>query len=88
MDNLDPLPSILTQLEELAFRLGVDVRYEAFGEDIEQSQGGLLRLKDRHIILVNVEKSLEEQVKTLIKALRQFDIDDLYVRPALRDLLT
>ena len=87
-DHPDSLPSILSQLEALAYKLGVDVRYEDFEEDIENSLGGLLKLKGRHVILVNREKPLKAQVKTLIKALRKFNIQGLYVKPALRELLS
>ncbi len=78
---------MLSQLEALAYRLNIDVRYELFAQEIEESKGGLLRLNDRYLIILNKRLPLKEQVDTLLKAIARFDIQGHYVRPALRELL-
>jgi hypothetical protein len=52
------------------------------------SSGGLCRVRDKQFIIVNERSTEREKVKTLVQSLRRFDLSKVYVRPALRDLLT
>jgi len=80
--------ALLSQLEELAERLDITVRYETTLEDFPLSRGGLCRLKDRYVIIVNKGISTAEKARTLGRALARFDLDTIYVRPVLRDFLS
>ncbi len=77
----------LSQLEGLAYMLGIPVRYERISEEDEVNVGGLCRLKGERVIIVNSRLSVRDKVHTLAKALKNFDLHDVYVRPAVRDLL-
>jgi hypothetical protein len=77
----------LTQLEELAYTLGIQVRYEKIVEDELSSTGGLCRVKGEWVIIINSKAAINEKIHTLVKSLKNFDLNDIYMRPALRELL-
>ena len=77
----------LSQLEGLAYMLGIPIRYEKITEDEPAHTGGLCRLKGECVIIVNSGASVKDKMQTLVKALRNFDLHDVYVRPAIRELL-
>ena len=79
--------AILSHLEALAHRLDIDVRYECIEADTAFASGGLCRLRDRRIIIVNESAAAKEKISTLAGALRRFDLSGIYIKPALRDLL-
>jgi hypothetical protein len=83
MDNT----AALSQLEELAHALGLQIRYECLEGDAAFSSGGLCRIRDKHIIIVDERTSTKEKVLTLARVLRRFDLSRIFMRPALRDLL-
>jgi hypothetical protein len=77
----------LSQLEGLAYQLGIQIRYEKIGEEDVRSTGGLCLVKGTQVIIINSKATTKDKIQTLVKALRNFDLDDVYIRPALRDLL-
>jgi len=77
----------LDQLEALAWSLGVEVRYERIPQDDVAIAGGLCRLKGKNVIVIDARASAKERIRTLVQALKPFDLTDVYIRPALRELL-
>ena len=77
----------LGHLEELAHNLGVEVRYEPMEGDNTFSSGGMCRIRDKQVIIVNQRAATGDKLKTLVKALKSFDLTQIYLRPVLRDLL-
>jgi hypothetical protein len=80
--------TLLNQLEELAERLDIAVRYETALEDFQFSHGGLCRLKGRYVIIVNKDISTAEKARTLGQAMARFDLNTIYIRPGLRAFLS
>lgn len=78
--------TLLGELEALAHNLDVEIRYETF-EDEPFAAGGICRIRGKPIIMVNKSASLQEKCRTLAKALSRFDLNGLYLKPALRELL-
>lgn len=77
---------LLGELEALAHKLNVAIRYETFeGETF--SPGGICRIRGKPVIMVNQSASLRDKCRTLAKALKRFDLNGLYLKPALRELL-
>ncbi|MDY6973695.1 MAG: hypothetical protein SV775_15435 [Thermodesulfobacteriota bacterium] len=83
MDN----KAVLGHLEALAHALGIQIRYERLEGDTAFPSGGLCRIKDKQLIIVNLSATTGEKVQTLVGALRRFDLSRIYVKPALRDIL-
>lgn len=78
---------ILLQLEELAERLGILVRDENINIDDVSSNGGLCLVEGKYILILNSKTTLQEKIQVAIKALQQFDLSDVYIKPAIRELL-
>lgn len=78
---------ILNQLEELADRLGIEIRYENVTGDEAPGVGGLCRLKGATVLIIHSQAPLRDKIELLIEVLKRFPIGDLYIRPVIRELL-
>ncbi len=77
----------LDQLEALAYGLGVEVRYEKIPQDDVTISGGLCRLKGQNVVVIDARATTKDRIRILVQALKAFDLTDVYIRPALRQLL-
>jgi hypothetical protein len=78
---------ILLRFEELADQLGILVRDENITIDDVSSNGGLCLVEGKYILILNSKTTVQEKIKVAIKALQQFDLSDVYIKPAIRELL-
>ena len=78
--------NLLEQLKELAQKLELKVRYEQIKKESRFYPGGLCRVKDEDIIIINSKAPLEDKINTFINALSNFDLSNIFMHPALRDL--
>jgi hypothetical protein len=78
---------LLSHLEALAHTLGIQIRYESIESETTFPSGGLCRIRDKPVIIVNMKAPVGEKIQTLTQALRRFDLSNIYLKPALRDLL-
>jgi hypothetical protein len=76
-----------SQLEDLAGKLGIAIRYENVTAEESAGSGGLCRLKGEYILIIHSQASEEEKIRILLEALKTFSIGDIYVKPAIRELL-
>jgi len=76
----------LSLLEELADKLGIPIRYEIIKDELT-GLGGLCRVDGKFILIIDSTAIAKEKIEIMTDALRRFDLDDIYVRPALRELL-
>jgi hypothetical protein len=72
-----------SQLETVARRLGVRVRFEPFQSGVFR-RGGLCKVRGETRIVVDAGASVVEQVATLEDALRKLDIEAIFVPPLVR----
>ncbi|HET6461418.1 MAG TPA: hypothetical protein VFG29_11620 [Syntrophales bacterium] len=79
--------TVLSQLEGLTYVLGIPVRYEKIAEEDVVNAGGLCRLRGECVIIVDSRLSVKDKIHTIAKALKNFDLHDVYMRPAIRELL-
>ena len=81
--------TIIEQLEELARSFGIQVRSEAIkqDEDLVKVVGGLCLLRGEYVLIINSKATKVEKINTLATALKHFDLDQIYLRPVLRELL-
>jgi hypothetical protein len=81
--------TIIDHLEELAERFGIQIRYEAIKQDEDSINvvGGLCLLKGKYILIINSKATAKDRIKTLAMAVKHFDLDRIYIRPDLRELL-
>ncbi len=78
---------LLIQLEELADKLGISVRDENINIEESSTNGGLCRVDGRYVLILHSRATVKEKIQVMIKALQQFDMSDIYVKPAIRELL-
>jgi hypothetical protein len=76
----------LGQLEELAGKLGIQVRYEKIVDELTGT-GGLCRIEGKYVLMIRSKASVKEKIRVMTLALKRFDLADIYVRPAIRELL-
>ncbi len=74
--------AILQELETLAADLAVEIRYEEL-----DGRGGLCRYGDKTCIIANRALQVSERVHLLSKELSRFPLDDIFIRPRIRELL-
>ena len=78
---------LLIQLEELAGRLNIQVQYESLKSEDPETFGGYCRSNDQHMIILHSKASTGRKIEIITEALKRFDIDDVYLLPALREHL-
>jgi hypothetical protein len=78
---------LLNQLKELADKLGILVREENINSEESSSSGGLCRVEGKYVLLLNSKVTVKEKNQVMIKALRQFELSDIYIKPVIRELL-
>ena len=81
--------TIIDQLEELIERFGVQIRHEAIKQDEDSAKvvGGLCVLRGEYVLIINSKATIRDKVYTLGMVLKQFNYDQIYMRPVLRELL-
>ena len=75
----------LKELEELAGRIGIEIRYEKMGT----ISGGLCRIHDGEVILINKHLSTASKNELLAKELmlEKDKLEKLFILPEIRKLL-
>jgi hypothetical protein len=76
----------LSELETVAEKKGIRVAYEAIGGEI--GAGGLCKVKGEYRIIVDKRATPGERVTVLAQALSGFSLDDVFVAPEVRELIT
>ncbi len=76
---------LLERLERAAADLGLDVRYENITRP--GYPGGLCRIKDRWMVILNKGAPVDERVETLASALATRDLEDTFLPPDVREMV-
>ncbi len=80
---VDPeLKQMLTELEEVADKLGFKVRYEK-----GNFAGGYCILKESRLLVVNSRNEIERRIIIVAKSLKEIGIDDIFVKPNVREII-
>jgi len=85
MDDL----TIMGKLEELAITFGLQIRYEPIriDDDLPNVPGGVCRLKGDNVLIINSNSTVQDKINTLAEAVKNFDLDRIYILPVIRELL-
>lgn len=73
---------LLTAMEELAVQLDIKIRYEK-----TSARGGLCRHNGKYQIIVDKKASEEFKLNVISKALKNFDLSNLFISPQLREYM-
>ena len=76
---------ILEELVSLAERIGIEIRYETMGT----ISGGLCRIHDGQVILINKHLSTASKIELLASelALEKKKLSEIFILPEIRELL-
>jgi hypothetical protein len=74
--------TILQELETLAGKLSIQVVYDQF-----YGTGGLCTVNKQRRIIINKDLPIEKKNELLLHELSQFNLDDVYLSPLVRQLL-
>ncbi|HJU28093.1 MAG TPA: hypothetical protein VJ718_02925 [Candidatus Binataceae bacterium] len=82
------LARLADELAETAKRLGLKVRREKILREVGyRARGGACRFRERNLIIIDRDMPPAEVVEVLVEALRECDLEQLYLSPAARRLL-
>jgi hypothetical protein len=70
------------ELEELLARLSIQIRHER-----GDFQGGLCTFEDQSYFILNKSHTIEQKLSVLKSDLKHIDLEDTFIRPALREYL-
>ncbi len=75
------------ELKNLAEKLGIEVKEQNFRTTGIKVKSGLCLVRGRQVFVMNKHNHIRKKVAVLAECLRQFEHDQEYVVPAIRDLL-
>jgi hypothetical protein len=78
---------LINQLEELAGKLGIEIRYGNIPGEDSHRMGGLCRVNGKYILIIHSRLTVKEKIGILTKTLKGFEMDDVFVIPVIRELL-
>jgi len=79
--------SLLQHLEDLAHRLGIELRYENLGTNGIKCEGGYCVLAGKPMILVNRKDSRRRKIFILARALNKVNLEGLFIPPGVRKII-
>ena len=91
MNDFDNAEHLLGQLELLGHKLGLAIRYEALNVEVNEesnvARGGLCRIREKKVVLVDSRLCSSERCRVLAEALSAFDLSTVFIPPAVRSLI-
>ena len=74
--------TLLKELEELAEKLNIKVRYEK-----TNARGGLCRKGDQFMILIDRSADVHYKTSVIAEAVKKFDLGDIFISPKVREVI-
>ncbi len=82
------IASLVEELARAAEQVGLEVRRERLLREVGyRARGGACRLREKDLIILDSAQPPAEQLEVLLEALRERDLEALYLSPAARRLL-
>jgi len=78
---------LLGQLEQAAAQAGIEVRYQNLGDEDVNVGSGLCYLRRKPLLIVDSRLGSEARIAILVRELKSMDLDSVYLKPAVRELL-
>ena len=78
---------VLENLENLAYKLGVEVVYEKLKGEEFFVKGGLCKVHKTHKIFIEESEPTQGRINILINALCTFNTEGIYLLPFIREIL-
>jgi len=78
---------ILQYLEDLAFRLGIEIVNEKLGGTDFYTKGGLCKVRGSYKIFMDPAVPIEDRIEILARSLSSFHTEEVYLLPLIREIL-
>jgi len=78
---------IYQELRELAEKLNIDVAEQNLRQTRVKAQSGLCKVKGQQRFIMDKHKSVRDKIEILAECLAQMPHEDMFVVPAVRELL-
>lgn len=79
---------LVDELAEAAKRLGLEVRREKILREVGyRARGGACRLREKDLVIIDRDMPPSEQLEIIAEALRERDLEEVYLSPAARRVL-
>jgi hypothetical protein len=78
---------VLQYLEDLAFKLGVEIVNEKLDGTDFYTKGGLCKVKGVYKIFMDPATPIQGQIDILARSLSSFHIKEVYLLPYIREIL-
>ena len=78
---------IYQELKDLAEKLEITVSEQNFRNTGIKVKSGLCKVKGKNLFIMDKHKSIHKKIETLASQLVEFPHEDLYVIPAIREIL-
>jgi hypothetical protein len=78
---------LLEHLEEIARRLGVELRYENLYHGVVRIEGGYCRVAGKPMILIDRRDSRDQKIRILCNSLTKLNLQGIFIPPAVRKVL-
>jgi len=79
--------TLLQHLEEIAERLGVELRYENLGQSGLRTEGGFCKVSGKSMILVNRRDPRRRKILVLARSLSKLNLEGIFIPPAVRRII-
>jgi hypothetical protein len=79
--------NIYQELKDLAEKLDITVSEQNLQITRTQAKSGLCKVKGRHLFVMDNRQSVHKKIKILAACLSNMPHEDVYVVPAIRELL-
>ena len=76
------LTVVFQEFEQIAEELNIRILQEK-----GNFNGGYCLLEEQRIIVINKVKPLEQRIRALAQAFSRFDISQIYLKPAIREMI-
>ena len=87
MDPALPDSFLLQEMESLAARLEIDVRYESLADDELTIHSGGCKVLDRKLIIIDKNQPIAERALLLARELSRYELEDIYLLPRVREFI-
>ena len=78
---------LLQELESLAARLEIDVRYESLADEEFTIHSGGCKVLDRKLVIIDKNQPPAERARLLARELSRYELEDFYLLPRVREFI-
>ena len=78
---------IYRELKDLAEKLNIQVAEENLRQSRVRAQSGLCKVKGQMRFIMDKHKSIHDKIELLVECLSAMPLEDVYIIPAVRELL-